>query len=51
MGNIWTGFKNWLAMPFQTGMSATGWFFFFGLLVAISVLWSLILKHTIRGIE
>jgi hypothetical protein len=51
MSNVWTGFKNWLALPFSTSMSAFGWFLFFGLLIAISVGWGFVLKHTIGGLE
>jgi len=51
MGNIWTGFKNWLAKPFSTDMDAFHWFLFFGLLIVISVGWTFILRHTTKGIE
>jgi hypothetical protein len=51
MGNVWMNFKNWLAKPFSADMDAFHWFLLFGLLIAISVAWSLILKHTIGGIE
>jgi hypothetical protein len=51
MSGIWTGFKNWLSKPFSTDMDAFHWFLFFGLLIAISVGWSLTLKHVIGGIE
>jgi len=37
--------QDWLAMPFKTDMNAWHWFLFFGLLIAISVAWGLILKH------
>jgi hypothetical protein len=49
-GSIFQGFKNWLATPFQANMSAFGWFAFFGLLIVISVLWSFVLSHTLKGI-
>ena len=38
-------FKAWLDSPFSTGMSATRWFAFVGLLLAVIILWSIILKH------
>jgi len=37
-------FKNWLAHPFSSDMSALHWFYFFGLLIAISAAWGLILR-------
>jgi len=41
-------FQNWIAQPFSPSMDAWHWFLFFGLLIAISVLWSFIL-YTLRG--
>lgn len=38
-------FKSWLAQPFRTDMSALDWFYFFGLLIVISVVWGIILRH------
>jgi hypothetical protein len=38
-------FKTWLDSPFSGNMSALRWFAFVGLLLAISGVWSLILKH------
>ena len=35
---------NWTKQPFNSGMSAGGWFVFFGLVVAIAIAWGLILK-------
>lgn len=49
--SIFTGFKNWLAKPFATDMDAFHWFLFFGLLVAVSVGWSFVLKHTLGSID
>ncbi len=42
---MWENIKNWYSQPFSDEMDATGWFLFFGLLIAISVLWTLILRH------
>lgn len=42
------GFKKWIAKPFSTDMSATGWFEFIGLLLVILVLWRFILLHLER---
>jgi hypothetical protein len=42
---MWEKFKGWYSQPFSTEMSATDWFFFFGLFIAISVLWGLILRQ------
>jgi hypothetical protein len=51
MSNVWSGFKAWLAKPFSTDMDAFHWFLLFGLLIAISAAWALILKHTIGAIQ
>lgn len=37
-------FKDWLRQPFAADMDAFHWFLFFGLLIAVSVLWGLALK-------
>jgi hypothetical protein len=37
--------KNWFGQPFSPEMSGTGWFLFFGLLIIISALWAIILRH------
>lgn len=42
---MWENIKNWYSQPFSDEMDATGWFLFFGLLIAISVLWTFILRH------
>lgn len=36
---------SWAKQPFTANMSAGGWFLFFGLIIAISVAWGLILKE------
>ena len=38
-------FKNWLNSPFNSGMSASKWFAFVGLLLAITMVWGVILKR------
>lgn len=48
---FWQNFKDWLGKPFAADMDAFHWFLFFGLLIAVSVLWSFVLKHTLGGIE
>ena len=48
---MWANFKTWLASPFSTNMDAFHWFLFFGLLIAISILWKLVLRHVIGGVE
>lgn len=35
----------WAKQPFKSDMGVGGWFLFFGLIVAISVGWGLILKE------
>lgn len=37
--------KTWTKQPFNVDMSIGGWFAFFGLVMAISVAWALILKE------
>jgi hypothetical protein len=36
-------FQAWLKQPFSSSMSVAGWFWFFGLILAITVIWKLIL--------
>lgn len=45
------GFKKWLAKPFSVDMSAVDWFLFFGLIIAISTAWQLVLRHLYAGIR
>lgn len=37
-------FKAWLAQPFEADMDAWHWFLFFGLIIAISIGWGLVLR-------
>lgn len=37
-------FKQWLNQPFSADMDAFHWFLFFGLLIAISILWGFALR-------
>ncbi len=41
--------KSWAQKPFSADMDALHWFLFFGLLIAISVLWGLILASLRRA--
>lgn len=38
-------FKDFWNKPFDSDMSATRWFLFFGLLIVISVMWSLVIRE------
>jgi hypothetical protein len=40
-----TDFQKWWTSPFQAGMSVTGWFLFFGVIVVIAGMWKLIFIH------
>ena len=40
-----TQFKAWLDSPFKTGMSATNWVAFVGLILAAMILWGIVLRH------
>ena len=51
MSGFWDKFKTWLTKPFSVDMDALHWFYFFGLIIAISVLWGFVLKHTIGGVS
>ena len=42
---MWSQFLAWLAMPFKTDMSAQRWFAFVGLLIAILIVWSYVLRE------
>lgn len=44
-------FKTWLQHPFSTDMNALGWFKFFGLVIAINVIYVIILAHIRRALE
>lgn len=48
---MWNNFKAWLQSPFAEDMNAFHWFLFFGLLIAISTMWGLVLTHTLGGIK
>ena len=41
------GISNFFAKPFKPEGNALDWFLFFGLLIAISVVWRIILSHTL----
>lgn len=41
---MWDDFKAWAQHPFSADMDALHWFYFIGLLVAISILWGTILR-------
>lgn len=43
--------KAWYAKPFDTGMSASDWALFLGLVVVIMIGWRIILAHIIAGVE
>lgn len=45
MQDFWSNFKKWLAQPYSEDMSALHWFLFLGLLIALTFLWSQILRH------
>lgn len=47
---MWQTFKSWYSQPFRSDMSAAEWFMFIGLLVIITLLWGIILRH-IRGLD
>ena len=44
VSNVVDSFQTWAKAPFNSSMSAGGWFLFFGLILCISVAWGLILK-------
>ena len=37
-------FRDWLSRPFSADMDAFHWFLFFGLIIAISILWGFALR-------
>lgn len=37
-------FRTWLNQPFSADMDAFHWFLFFGLIIAISILWGFALR-------
>lgn len=41
---MWDDFKRWAGTPYSDDMSALHWFFFIGLLIAISAAWGMILR-------
>lgn len=48
---MWEDFKAWAQQPFSADMDALHWFYFFGLLIAISVLWGLVVRTLQSAIE
>lgn len=48
---IFQDVKTWAAQPFNTQMSVTGWFLFFGLIIVVSVAWQLIFRHIAEGLK
>ena len=44
-------FAAWMKKPFSGDMDATHWFLFFGLMLAITFLWSRILHYINKGVE
>lgn len=42
--NTITNVSNWIKQPFNSSMSAGGWFLFLGLITAIGIAWGIILK-------
>lgn len=42
---MWQHFKDFLAKPFSPDMDALEWFAFLGLLIVLSALWAIILRH------
>lgn len=48
---MFDGVKSWLQKPYSEDMTAFDWFLFFGLLIAISVLWRIILAHVLETTE
>jgi len=48
---MWDEFKSWASKPFRADMGIGGWFLFLGLLIVLTALWGLILKHVTEGIE
>lgn len=48
---MWDDFRTWAARPFSQDMDALHWFYFMGLLIAISVAWGLILGSLRRASE
>lgn len=41
---MWSNFKSWLAAPYSENMDAAHWFYFLGLLIVLSALWTLVLR-------
>ena len=48
--SLWGGFKTWANRPFTTDMDAVHWFYFFGLIIMISLVWGLIMRHVYEGV-
>lgn len=44
-------FKKWAASPFSADMDALHWFYFLGLLIALSTLWGLTLRSIKGAVE
>jgi len=46
--SVTNSLSGWLAAPFSTSMSASGWALFTGLIMVISILWIMVLRD-LRG--
>lgn len=42
---MWEHFKEFLHKPYDNDMDALGWFLFLGLLIVLTAMWGLILRH------
>lgn len=49
LSEMFSGFKAWYAEPYQSDMSATKWFLFFGLILLILAVWKIIVWHLMEA--
>lgn len=50
-GSLWGDFKIWFNQPFAVEQDALHWFYFFGLIIFISIAWQFVLRHIFEGVK
>lgn len=51
MSDFFSALKTWVAQPFNTQQSVTGWFLFLGLIMIICFAWNQILRFIVEAAQ
>jgi hypothetical protein len=46
---MWQHVKDWWNKPYDDNMTVIQWFWFFGFIIVLSVLWTLVLREITRA--